>query len=241
MPLALVTGAGIRVGRAVALALAHAGHDLLLHANASRGPLEEVAREVRALGRTAHLYTADLSSPEAVDALGREVAAAHPALDVLVHNAGLFEKVPFGDIGREAYRRMQAVNLEAPFFLTQALLPLLRAAPAPHVVHVGDVAGERPIPGYAHYSVSKAGLLMLTRALAVELAPHVRVNAVSPGTVAFPPDFSEAARAGVLARIPLKREGSVEDIARAVVFLTRDAPYVTGHVLNVDGGRSSGL
>jgi pteridine reductase len=129
----------------------------------------------------------------------------------------------------------------APFFLTQALLPSLRAGKDPLVVHITDVGGERPVSHYAHYSVSKAGLIMLTRALAVELAPHVRVNAVSPGAVAFPEDFDAAAREAVLKRIPMGREGSVEDIARTIVFLAREAPYLTGQVITVDGGRSAQL
>lgn len=237
MSTAFVTGAGIRVGRAIALALARAGHDLILHANASRQSLEATAAEARALGVEVELQLADLSDPEAVDGLAAAIRAKHRALDVLVHNAGIFESVPFGAIGRERYRRMQAINLEAPFFLTEGLLPLLREAQAPLVVHVTDIAAERPYRGYAHYTVSKAGLLALTRALAVELAPHVRVNAVAPGTVAFPPDFDEKARAETLARVPLAREGSPEDIARAVLFLC-EAPYVTGQVINVDGGRS---
>jgi pteridine reductase len=109
------------------------------------------------------------------------------------------------------------------------------------VVHITDVAGERAVSHYAHYSVSKAGLLMLTRALAVELAPHVRVNAVSPGTVAFPENFGAAEREATRQRIPMGREGSVEDIARVVVFLAREAPYMTGQVVTVDGGRSAQL
>lgn len=237
MKTAFVTGAGIRVGRAIALALADAGYDLVLHAHASVQALEEVAGEVRRRGRNAWLHTADLSDGEAVDRLAGVLRDAHPALDLVVHNAGLFERVPFGSIDRARYRRMQAVNLEAPFFLTQGLLPSLLAAASPCVIHVTDIAAERPYEGYAHYSVSKAGLLMLTRALAVELGPRVRVNAVAPGTVAFPPDFDEAARAEILARIPLAREGDPADVARAVVFLAGQ-PYVTGQVINVDGGRS---
>jgi pteridine reductase len=238
--IALVTGAGIRVGRAVAEALAVAGWDLVLHAHRSVEPVAEVAREARALGRRVEIVAADLSDPAAVDGLGRDLRARLPALDLLVHNAGLFERVEFADIGREQLRRMMAVNLEAPFFLTQALLPSLLAAPDPLVVHVTDIAGERPVPRYAHYTVSKAGLVALTRALAVELAPKVRVNAVSPGTVAFPEDFDEEARKRVLARVPLRREGNPADVAEAVLYLTR-ARYVTGQVLAVDGGRSAVL
>jgi pteridine reductase len=241
MATAFITGAGIRIGRAVARALGQAGFDLALHAHRSVGALAEAAEELRGLGRQVFLYSADLSDPLAVDELGARVAAAHPVLDVVVHNAGLFEHVPFGAITRAQYRTMLGVNLDAPFFLTQALLPCLRAGKDPLVVHITDIGGERPVSHYAHYSVSKAGLIMLTRALAVELAPHVRVNAVSPGTVAFPEDFDAEAREAILKRIPMGREGSVEDIARTVVFLAREASYLTGQVIAVDGGRSAQL
>ncbi|HZI10289.1 MAG TPA: SDR family oxidoreductase [Myxococcus sp.] len=241
MGTAFITGAGIRIGGAVARALGRAGYDLALHAHRSLGPLESLADELRGLGRRITLHAADLSRPEAVDALGAEVREAWPALDVVVHNAGLFERVDFASITRAQYRTMLAVNLDAPFFLTQALLPCLRAGKDPLVVHVTDIGGERPVSHYAHYSVSKAGLVMLTRALAVELAPHVRVNAVSPGTVAFPEDYDAEAREAILKRIPMGREGSVEDIARTVVFLAREAPYLTGQVIAVDGGRSAQL
>ncbi|MCP3165180.1 SDR family NAD(P)-dependent oxidoreductase [Myxococcus qinghaiensis] len=241
MGTAFITGAGIRVGRAVAKALARAGYDLALHAHRSLDALASLADELRAEGRRVTLHAADLSQPDAVDALAASVREAWPALDVVVHNAGLYERVDFAAISREQYRTMLAVNLDAPFFLTQALLPALRAGKDPLVVHVGDIAGERPESHFAHYSVSKAGLLMLTRALAVELAPHVRVNAVSPGVAAFPESFDAAAREQVLRHIPMGREGSVEDVARTVVFLAREAPYVTGQVIAVDGGRSARL
>lgn len=241
MATAFVTGAGIRLGKAIALRLAGAGYDLVLHANRNRAPADEVAAEVQALGRRATVLAADLTNETELDRLADEVLATAPTLDVVVHNAGAFERVDFADISRAAYRRMLAVNLDAPFFLTQRLLPALRAASAPCVVHVTDIAGERPIAHYAHYSVSKAGLVMLTRALAAELAPAIRVNAVSPGTVVFPEDFDEETRARFLSRIPLRREGSADDVAKAVLYLVRDAPYVTGQVIAVDGGRSTVL
>lgn len=241
VPIALVTGSGIRLGRAIALELARSGHDLALHAHRSRGPVEALAREIESLGRRVTIHLADLGTDDGPEGLASEVATAHPTLDVLVNNAGLFEAVPFEQLDRARWRRMQAVNLEAPAFLTRALLPALRRSDAPCVVNITDIGGERPYPGYTHYSVSKAGLLMLTRALAVELAPAIRVNAVSPGTAVFPEDFDDAMRAALLERIPLKREGSAEDIAKAVRFLVQDAPYVTGQVVNVDGGRSSVL
>ncbi|MBN1205831.1 MAG: SDR family oxidoreductase [Myxococcaceae bacterium] len=241
MATVFITGAGIRIGSAVARAMGRAGYDLALHAHHSVKSLEALAEELRGLGRQVSRYSADLSDPREVEELGARVRADHPTLDVLVHNAGLYERVDFEAITREQYRTMLAVNLDAPFFLTQALLPSLRAAAQPLVVHLTDIGGERPERRTAHYSVSKAALLMLTRALAVELAPHVRVNAVSPGTVAFPESFDAAAREAILQRIPLGREGSVEDIARVVVFLAREAPYITGQALAVDGGRSAQL
>ena len=241
MATAFVSGAGVRIGSAVARALGQAGYDLALHAHRSVKPLEALASELQALGRRVSLYSADLSDPRGVDALAAQLREAHPVLDVAVHNAGLYERVAFEAITREQYRTMLAVNVDAPFFLTQALLPSLRAAPQPLVVHLTDIGGERAVSHYAHYSVSKAALLMLTRALAVELAPHVRVNAVSPGVVAFPENYDAAAREEVLQRVPMGREGSVEDIARVVVFLAREAPYITGQVITVDGGRSAQL
>lgn len=241
MGTAFITGAGVRIGSAVARALGRAGYDLALHAHRSMAPLESLAAELRALGREVTLYSGDLSDPDAVEALGARIRQAHPALDVVVHNAGLYERVDFAAVSREQYRRMLGVNLDAPFFLTQALLPSLRAGRDPVVVHLTDIGGERAVSHYAHYSVSKAGLVMLTRALAVELAPHVRVNAISPGVVAFPEHFDAAAREAVLQQVPLGREGSVEDVARLVVFLAREAPYLTGQVIAVDGGRSARL
>jgi pteridine reductase len=241
MPTAVVTGAGIRIGKAIALALAEAGYDLALHVHQSTEGADEVAGKARALGRSATVYRANLGTPEGVESLATAVRRDHPALDVLVNNAGLYERRAFEDISREDFHRMLGVNLEAPFFLTQALLPVLRAAPQPLVVNLTDIAAERAESHYAHYTVSKAGLLMLTKALAVELAPRVRVNAISPGTVIFPENFDEAARQALLARIPFGREGSAEDVARVVVFLAREAPYISGQVIAVDGARSAQL
>lgn len=240
MAVALVTGAGVRVGRAIALTLARAGYDVALHAHRSIEAAKAVADEVRAKGRGAWVFSADLIEAEAVDRLADDVMDALLALDLLVHNAALFERVPFEAMTREQYRRMHALNLEAPFFLTQRLLPLLRRAEAPSVVHITDILGERAVPGFAHYGITKAGLLLLTRTLAAELAPKIRVNAVSPGTVAFPEDYDEKAKASILRRIPLGREGEPEDVARAVLFFAQ-SPYVTGQVLCVDGGRSAVL
>ncbi len=239
MPTALVTGSGVRVGRAIASRLAEAGFDLLLHVHSSKDGAEEVARHASSLGRRAILLAADLSTLAGVRALAAAAAQQTSTLELLVHNAGLYEAVPFADLDEPTYRRMMAVNLEAPLFLTQALVPLLRAAKAASVVNITDAVTDRPYAKHVHYFLSKAGLQSLTRALAVELAPHIRVNGVAPGAVAFPERFDEKTRASILKGVPLGREGSPDDIARAVVFLAKEAPYVTGEILKVDGGAAT--
>ena len=240
MPVALVTGAGVRVGRAIAEGLAEAGYDLVLHGHRSLQDLEALAETLQQRGRRASVHAADLARAEEVDRLADDVSREHAALDVLVHNAAVFERVPFSDVTREQFRRMQALNLEAPYFLTQRLLGLLSRAADPLVVHVTDIMGERGVPGFSHYTITKAALLHLTRALAVELGPKIRVNGVSPGTVLFPEDYDDEAQAKILRRIPLCRAGHPTDIAAAVVFFARSS-YITGQVLAVDGGRSAAL
>ncbi len=234
-PRALVTGAGVRLGRATALAVAEAGYDVVLHAHRSRVDAERVAAEISSRGRQAWIEQSDLERPDEVLGLAARVIDAHGRLDLLVNNAGLFDTTPFAEIDRASFDRLHQVNCAAPFFLTQRLLPALLAAPAPVIVNITDVLAERPSAGASHYVMTKAALLAWTKALALELAPRVRVNAVSPGAVLLPEHFSAATRAKVLADVPLAREGTAEDVARAVVFLA-GAPYITGTVLTVDGG-----
>lgn len=236
MPIALVTGAGVRIGRAIAEALAAAGYDLLLHAHHSHAAAAELAAAARAGGRVAELFVADLADAAARGELVTSIRRTCTRLDVLVNSAAAYEPAPFGTLSRDQYARMMAVNLEAPLFLTQGLLPLLSAASRPCVVNLTDVAVERPYAGYSHYLVSKAGLATLTACLALELAPHIRVNAVAPGTVLFPEHFDAEKRERIVRRIPLATAGTPADVGGAVVFLVRDAPYITGHTLVVDGG-----
>ncbi len=240
MPTAVVTGAAIRVGRAIAIAMAREGHDVHLCAHSSSDKLEAVKAEVEALGQQAWTHTADLSDAAAVDALAVAIATQTPTLDVLVHSAGVFWATPFADVTREEVRKTHAINFDAPYFLTQGLLGALRAAPSPLIINITDILGDRPVARYSHYVTSKAALISLTRALAVELAPHIRVNALSPGTVAFPPDMSETECAAIRRSIPFGEEGTVEDMADAAVGLLRMS-YVSGQVLAVDGARSAKL
>jgi len=235
---ALVTGGGVRVGAAIALALAAEGFDLALHYNRSQKPAADLAARIESTGRRVTLIQADLATPQGCES----VAEAAGEIDVLVNNAAIYSAVPIAEITPQQWDTMLAINCRAPFLLTQGLLPALRRSALPGgglVINIGDIGGERPVPGYTHYSVSKAGILMLTKAMALELAPEVRVNAISPGTVIAPEDFTEQALSAIRQTIPAGRFGSGEDIARTAVFLVR-SPYITGQIIAVDGGRSIG-
>jgi pteridine reductase len=235
--IALVTGAGIRIGQAIAEYLLESGYKLFLHANNSYNELCHWASKHHKRDLIIACIEADLSNQQGQEKLAAEVLSSTLSLDLVVHNASLFAPRPFATISREEVRVMMAVNLEAPYFLSQALLPLLAKGHDPSIVNIIDAMWDRPSRGYSHYAMSKAGLALLTRSLAKELAPTIRVNGVSPGAILFQPFHDEEVRSQTLARIPLGRLGSVKDIAQAVLFLSQ-AAYVTGEIINIDGGRS---
>ncbi len=245
-PRAVVTGASIRVGRGIALELARSGFDLVLTTRSSS--LDDTATACRALGADVSCVTADLARVEGCEAVVAHVRERLDGLELLVNNASAFTPVPFGDITLSQWETMVGVNLRAPFLLSQGLLDRLQSGDparigAPDgqhgvVVHLCDIGASNPVSGYAHYSVSKAGLVMLVKAMAVELAPAVRTVGVSPGQVAWPDDYSDAKRDRLMQRIPLKRVGDPEDIARLVRFLTLEGHYLNGVVVPVDGGLS---
>jgi pteridine reductase len=238
-PLALVTGAARRVGAAIARELAHAGCDLILTRRHSADEAEALARELGASGANAAVLPLDLDDPQrAAD----ELAGQLTRLDVLVHNASLYQPSSHPD-ARQALA-LYRVNALAPLLLTLRLAPLLARSTLPAggaVVALADVhALGRPRLHYAAYSMSKAALVEMVRSLARDLAPHVRVNAVAPGVVAWPesgPDAHPDVQRAYLARVPLARPGTPLDAARAVRFLALEAAYTTGEVLRVDGGR----
>ena len=241
MPLALVTGGGIRIGRAISLALGKSGFDLLIHYNSSQAGALQTVADLASLGRKATAIAADLSTPEGVRSLADAVATHTKRLDCLVLSAASYEHTDFADITLESLERMWAVNVRAPFLLTQHLLPLLRAGGEPScIVAITDATlfhGYTASHHFSHYAATKGALAQLVRSWATELAPGIRVNAVAPGPVAFGDDTTEAQRNEILAKLPLRREGTPMDIGAAVEFLVR-SPYITGHALIVDGGQS---
>lgn len=235
---ALVTGGAVRVGRAIALALARDGADVAVGYRDSRRAAQATAAELRALGVRAIALHADLARPADAARLVGAARRAFGRLDLLVNNAAVFARTPFAHVTPAQFDRFIAVNLRGPFFGAQAAVRAMGGRGG-RIVNIVDVAAIRSWPGYVPYALSKAGLLALTRALAVALAPRIQVNAVGPGVVLFPERFSRPERAALTARIPMGRAGAPADVAAAVHFFATCPDYITGQVLYVDGGTTA--
>lgn len=235
--MALVTGASRRVGRAIALDLARGGHDVVIHYRATTNEASEVATACAASGVRAVPIPADLTRPDEVAALFRRTDAEFGRLDVLVNSAAVFRRTPAWDLDLDDLDLHLETNLKAPYLCSVLAARRMRDRGGGCIVNIADVAADRPFRDHVPYCISKAALVMMTRAMAKAYAPVVRVNAVSPGTVLFRPDEDEDLRRRVVARIPRGRIGTPEDVARAVRFLV-ESPHVTGAVIPVDGGRS---
>jgi len=239
----LITGAAKRVGRSIARELHAAGANIVVHYRLAAEAAEALVGELNALRpESAACFQTDLLDHTALPGLVDFTLARFQRLDALVNNASSFFPTPLASIDETAWDDLIGSNLKAPLFLTQAAAPHLKAAHGA-VVNITDIHAERPLAGFPLYCAAKAGLLGLTRALAIELAPEVRVNAVAPGPILWPEDtsFDSTARDHIIDHTLLKRSGSPQDIARTVRFLLNDAPYVTGQVINVDGGRTAHL
>ena len=232
---ALVTGAGKRVGRAIAEGLAARGARLAIHHNTSRDGAEQLAAAIRDAGGEARTFHADLSEVESPARLVREVAESFGALDVLVNSASSFVRSPLGQVTPEEWELTFSVNLRAPFFATQAAAALMGERGG-GVINIADHLVHERWPHLVPHGIAKAGVVQMTEALAALLAPRVRVNAVSPGAV-LPPDDASPDKVASLARTtPLGRIGSPADVVQAIVYLI-EADYITGETLVVDGGR----
>jgi pteridine reductase len=233
---ALVTGGAVRVGRALSVVCAEAGLDVAVHYRSSAGPAREAVEECRARGVRAEAVGGDLASADGCRAVAAAAEDALGPVDVLVNSAANFLPAPFETTTEADLDTAFAVNLKAPFVLAQAVAPGMRARGFGRIVNIGDVAGLEPWPRFAAHCVAKAGLIMLTKVLAQELAPEVTVNAIAPGPVLMPGGSSEAAIERSRRKTVLGRIGSPDDVAGALAYLL-GADYVTGHTLVVDGGR----
>src|SRR3954468_21662433 len=239
----LITGGAKRVGAAICRRLHAAGANLMLHYRASAGEARLLQAELNhQRENSVALIQADLLDLAKLPALVDQTLQSYGRLDALVNNASSFYPTQIGDITAENWEDLIGTNLRAPLFAAQAAAPALRKTQG-SIVNITDIPAERPLKNYVVYSIAKAGLVGLTRSLARELAPEVRVNAVAPGPILWPDDegFDELSRQRIISHTPLRREGTPEDIAKAVQFLLIDATYVTGETINVDGGRHVAL
>jgi pteridine reductase len=238
---ALITGGARRIGAAIARTLHASGASVVVHYRSSARDAEELCRSlVASRPGSAVAVQADLANPDAFAPLVDRAVAAFGRLDILVNNASSFHPTPVGEITEQDWNDLVGSNLKAPLFLSQEAAPHLRRAQG-LIVNLVDIHALRPLKRHPVYSIAKAGLVMLTRSLARELGPEIRVNAVAPGPVLWPEGgIDPVLQEEIIDRTALKRTGSPDDIAKAVLFFATDAPYITGQVLAVDGGRSIG-
>lgn len=238
-PVALITGSGRRVGAVIARTLHAAGYDLVLHYRHSADAAEALAAELeQQREQSVQLVHAELAAVDMLPELVTAALSRFGRLDALVNNASAFYPTPVGSATQAQWDELFASNAQAPFFLAQAATPALRRAGGA-IVNLVDIYAERPLANHPIYCMAKAALLAMTRALALDLGPQVRVNAVAPGAVMWPSEGkSYDDKQAMLERTPLKRAGAPEDVASAVLWLLRDAPFVTGQVIRVDGGRT---
>jgi len=243
---ALVTGAAKRIGAEVARQLHASGFNLIIHYNNSA---EQAAALIDELNRirenSAAGLKADLNDQSHVIRLSQESLAIWERMDLLVNNASSFYPTPIGEATNEDWENLINSNLKAPFFLVQALAPALKKSRG-CVINIADIYAQRPLKNHSIYSIAKAGNVMLTKSLAQELAPEVRVNGIAPGAILWPEDdykkpgaaLSGEKKEKILDQIPLQQRGQALDIAKTILFLAKDAPYITGQIIVVDGGRS---
>ena len=238
---ALITGSGRRIGATIARYLHGAGANIAVHYFKSSEPADALVDELNgARSESAIAIGADLRRTDEIARLVEQVIARAGRLDVLVNNASSFYPTELGTITEADWDDLVGSNLKAPLFLCQAALPHLRASRGT-IVNMIDIHAQRPLRHYNLYGAAKAGLAMLTRSLARDLAPEIRVNGIAPGAILWPDDgMTDKVKQGIVRQIPLARTGVPDDIAMTVLFLVRDAPYITGQIISVDGGRSIG-
>jgi NAD(P)-dependent dehydrogenase (short-subunit alcohol dehydrogenase family) len=235
---ALVTGGGRRIGKAIALTLARAGADVVVNYNRSRAEAQATVREIAALGVQAAALQADVSKPRQVEAMFRALEERFGRLDALVNNAAVFFPRTWGELIEEDWDRILATNLKGTFFCAQAAARLMMRRKRGVIINVSSLGGLQAWPHYIHYCCSKAAVIMLTRGLAKALAPHIRVNSVAPGAILLPGEKRGVMIENVIRTTPLKKAGRARDIADMVLFLATEAEFITGQVFAVDGGKS---
>jgi NAD(P)-dependent dehydrogenase (short-subunit alcohol dehydrogenase family) len=235
---ALVTGAGRRIGRVIALTLARAGSSVVVNYHQSRADAEATAQEIQALGVEALAVRADVSRPRQVQAMFHRAEERFGRLDLLVNNAAIFFKARLEDLTEEDWDRILGINLKGTFYCAQAAARIMRRQRRGRIINISSLGGLEAWPSYMHYCASKAGVISLTRSLAKALAPNILVNSVAPGTILFPGEKRDERMRRIVRTTPLRKSGRPEDIAEMVLYLAAEGGFITGQVFVVDGGKS---
>jgi len=230
----LITGGAVRVGRAITNELSAAGSTIFCHYNSS----EKAAKELQKIHPTINLLKGNLNSHDSSRFLIEEIIKKAGTIDILINNAAIFTKTPIGTVTEDDWNDLFDINLKSNFFLSQEASKIMTAKQKGKIINIADTSGLRPWPSYIPYSITKSGVISLTKGLAKALAPHIQVNCINPGPVLIPEDYTDTQISQAIEKTLLKRIGTAEDIAAAVRFLLEDGDYITGLILSVDGGRS---
>ncbi len=235
---ALVTGAGRRIGREIALTLGRAGADVVVNYNHSRNEAQATVREIKECGVQAVALRADIARPAQIRRMFGAIEERFGQLDVLVNNAGIFFPARWDQLTEKQWDQILAVNLKGPFFCAQEAAKMMQLRKSGQIINISSLGGLNAWPDYMHYCSSKAGLIMLTRCLAKALAPDIRVNSIAPGTILFPGEKRNKMIESVIRSTPLQKAGTASDIAQMVLYLACHSDFITGQIFPVDGGKS---
>ncbi|MCB1663962.1 MAG: pteridine reductase [Pseudomonadales bacterium] len=236
----LITGAARRIGAEMARQFHHAGFNVALHFNASEQAVRAIAQELNTKREnSAKAFQAELGNIAQLQQMAQRVIAWHSQLDVLINNASSFYPTPLDSATEDDWHNLMDSNLKGPYFLCQATAEALQVSHGA-IINIADIHARQPLKQHSIYCIAKAGNLMLTKALAQELAPDIRVNGIAPGAILWPEQapLDEPTKQKIISRVPAGRTGSPEEIARLALFLAQDASYITGHIINMDGGRN---
>ncbi len=234
----LITGGVVRVGRAITLNLLSAGATVFCHYNSSEKESASLQKETENSSGKLSLIQGDLNSVDFAESMVDQVIKKSGRIDALINNAAVFFKTPLGDVTEEDWDQLFQINLKAPFFCAQKAGLHMKAHGGGKIINIGDPSGLNPWPSYIPYGLTKSGIISMTKGLAKALAPEVQVNCINPGPVMFPDHYSQEDQDRALRNTLLQKEGSPEDIARTVRFILEGSDYITGAIINVDGGRS---
>ena len=233
---ALVTGSGRNMGKAIALGLAREGVNLVINYSSSKKGAEETKTEAEKFGVKAVAIKADISKAEQVRKMVERAEEEFGGIDILVNNSGVIKRATLDELDEETWDNIQDVNLKGVFLCCKIVSKGMKNRKNGKIINISSLGGIKAWPSYMAYCASKAGVIMLTKCLALSLAPYIQVNSIAPGTISFPDEVNEEAKENFLKKIPLKRFGDYEDIVKTVVFLCRDSSYITGQTIVVDGG-----